>query len=755
MIDWHFQPVFGSYLLVLLLAVVLISIMTVRPAFPSANQRRRQILNGLRGGVIGLIVLALLRPTVVHTKSEPIAATVAVLIDTSRSMVVADMDDETRWQAMRNTLKDSRMELERLHDSLEVVAYRFDQTTQPLTWDGIHFDLPDEPPGDQTDLGAALDQIVRDQTGKRLLGVVMLSDGAQRSVNPQADMRQAAWQLARRESPLYTIAYGASRDQTQARDVAIRNLQDHYRVFANTDLVVRSTVSAQGYANQAMPVQMRVEKPDGETELIGPIQITPTDAAQELDVQLSYKPKQPGQYKLTLFVPEQPGEQVKENNELTAFLDVMDGGLRVLYLCGNLGWQEHKFIRRVVDASPDMQLDFQWVDPRGRQNWPIDMLSIMDQGPYDVYVLADLEAAALGPAGCLALADEVSRGKGLIMTGGRFAFGPGGYGKTALNTVMPFRIGRFQAQPADGELRADLHVPGPLTFLPTTDHFVTTLGEDNLTKWQSLPPLNGANKFEKLTPTAQVLAQANDETPLLVTSDAGLGRFLALATDSTYRWYRFGHQSAHKRFWRQIILWLAKKEEDQKGDLWIELEQRRYMAETKANFKTGLRDADGSELTEQPLKAILIGPEGKRTPLALTKLAEEGWSGGTEALMEPGDYTLEVSVKTPPDGSAETFQRTVRFAVLDRDLELTDAAADPQQLANLSAITRDVGGRTVAAEELPDLLNEFIDRPEESRVEFQSKWQLADTGIDAWLFFCLVVGLLTTEWFLRKKWQMV
>ena len=93
--------------------------------------------------------------------------------------------------------------------------------------------------------------------------------------------------------------------------------------------------------------------------------------------------------------------------------------------------------------------------------------------------------------------------------------------------------------------------------------------------------------------------------------------------------------------------------------------------------------------------------------------------------------------------------------MLDRDLELNDASADPQQMASLAAITREAGGRVVAPEELPQLLDELLTRPEESRVEFQAKWQLADTPLDAWLYFCCVVGLLTTDWFLRKKWQMV
>ena len=744
----------------LVLAAVLLALLAIRPAFQSANRQRRLILHGLRAAVVLLVVLALLRPTVVHTKTEPIAATVAFLLDTSRSMRVSDVSGATRFAALLDTLRQSRDQVRRLHRSYEVVAYDFAATAKPLTWDGVRWNLPEDPQGDETDLGAALDQVLRDQGGKRLLGVVLCSDGAQRTMSPQADMRQSAWQLARRDCPLFTVAYGVSRDQAQARDIAVQNLQDHYRVFANTDLVIRSNVQAQGFANSTIPVELRVEDEAGETELVGPVTVTPRDDTQQMDVEFTYQPKQPGQYKLTLTVPEQPGEQVKENNELTAFLDVLEGGLRVLYLCGNLGWQEHKFIRRVIDQSVDMQLDFQWIDDRLRQQWPIDMAALLEQGPYDVYVLADVEAQALGAAGCMMLAHEVDAGKGLIMTGGRYALGPGGYGETALAEVLPVSIGRFQKQPRDGALRSDLHIPGPLKFLPTTKHFITTLarGPENRQVWQELPPLGGANQLDPLKPITRTLAAAPDKTPLLVASEYGQGRVLGLAVDSTYRWYRYGFQEAHKRFWRQVILWLARKEDDQAADLWIKLEQRRYMAGAKASFTAGVRDGDGAELEQAQLVAELLAPGGQSAPIDVAR-QDEGFAGSTAKLTEPGDYVLIISAYPPDadrnDPAARLATREVRFTVLDRDLELSDPAADPQQLANLALITKDAGGRVVAAEELPALLDELLREPEESRVEFQSKWQLTDTPVDAWLFFLTVVALLSIDWYLRKKWLMV
>ena len=89
-----------------------------------------------------------------------------------------------------------------------------------------------------------------------------------------------------------------------------------------------------------------------------------------------------------------------------------------------------------------------------------------------------------------------------------------------------------------------------------------------------------------------------------------------------------------------------------------------------------------------------------------------------------------------------------RFLVFEQDLELDNAVADPTLLASLSAMTKDVGGQSLAPEELPDLLRRIQEKPVEVEVEALVK----HTPWDTWPFFLLFVGLISTEWYLRKKW---
>ena len=168
------------------------------------------------------------------------------------------------------------------------------------------------------------------------------------------------------------------------------------------------------------------------------------------------------------------------------------------------------------------------------------------------------------------------RGKGLIMLGGFHSFGPGGYFDTPLADVLPVEMdhhgaaeagrrhprGRAPARPVADDADAARHCGTSSSRWPPGPRRTTPPGK-------SCRLLDGANRFRlsKLKPGADVLADADgkEENPLLVTQTYGNGRVIAFAGDSTWRWWMHGFQSAHKRFWRQIVLWLAQKDQERAG----------------------------------------------------------------------------------------------------------------------------------------------------------------------------------------------
>ena len=52
-------------------------------------------------------------------------------------------------------------------------------------------------------------------------------------------------------------------------------------------------------------------------------------------------------------------------------------------------------------------------------------------------------------------------------------------------------------------------------------------------------------------------------------------------------------------------------------------------------------------------------------------------------------------------------------------------------------------------------MKKLKERRDELEIDVQAKWQLGDTALDSWMMLLMLVGLLTGEWFLRKKWGLV
>ncbi|MDZ4779852.1 MAG: glutamine amidotransferase [Planctomycetia bacterium] len=715
------------------------------------STRRSRTLAALRLGVILLVVAVLLRPTLVYTKIERQSATIGVLVDRSRSMLVADAaGNRTRWDELTRAFSDAWPAFGELAEESNLKLYEFDRTLAPRPFTAEKFDLGGPPEGDQTALGSAIADVLDRESGGRLAAIIVASDGAQRALPPRDQLPQnVARRLADQGSQIYTLTFGQPRGLGQTRDVAIRELVTARTTFVKNELVVEGTLQADGFPGQSMTVELLSESAPGKMIVVDSVPVKIPEQNVRQNVILSYIPETAGEFKLTLRVAAAPGELVRTNNEMSTFVTVLAGGLRVLYLEGAVR-SEQKWIYRALDASQDIQLDAWRLNAQDPTTRPAELASAFQPGKYDVYIFGDLDQRAFDPAELELLATRVEEGAGLIMLGGFHSFGPGGYQGTKLNDVLPIEIQRTERQDFDAPIATDLHVSGEVKMLPTevfgARHPIMALGprDQNVALWRALPALEGANRFRRTKRGANVLAESEDKAPLLVEKPYGLGRVLAFAGDSTWRWALSGHEDAHRRFWRQTILWLARKDEATDGSVWIKLAERRFSPAARVEFTSGALDADGLPVTGAEFTARVTSPDGKTQSIGLARQGDQAlgtFLGGLEA----GDYTLDV--EGTKDGKS-LGQGKSRFLVFAQDLELDNPAADPASLASLAAMT---GGRSLPPEQLPALLRELQDKARDSDVSSETKQSLWDN----WLVLIAFVSLLATEWYLRKRWGLV
>ena len=793
MIELRLQPV-ADYTVVIFIAAVMLGLLFIRPRHVRLLRRQWATLIGLRLVVILLMLFALLRPSFVYTKVEPVPASLVLLVDGSRSMQVADsFGNKSRWDAVKLLLESSAKDIAKLDEKWDINAYQFDNETKKLELHDGKLDLAAAANGDESAIGAAIGDAMDRETSKHVAATLLLSDGAQRAAPPRDTTPQlAVRRLAAENIPLFTFTFGKSGGSERA-DFSLSDLVTNETIFTETPTEVRARLTADGYPNQRVKVQLLWETAKG-MEAVDTAQVDTGVEGSAVPIALRYTPRKPGEYKVTVRVEPREGELVTTNNEISTFVTVRAGGINVLYLVGakRIGGgpgQEQRFVRSSLAQSPDIVVTRRLINYEPMEVDITDLLGSSRPAvgggagsgdprttgavrtaaaAPDVVILDDVDLQGLNAASWQAIAERVQRGMGLIMLGGYHSFGPGGFRGTPLADVLPVEIGPAQRQSFGEALRQDVQLPGPVRMQPTLPlgarHPVMQLGAEKseaggrrseansvASTWPQLPALDGANRLERgeLKPNAQVLAEADDplKHPLLIAGQSGNGRVLAFAGDSTWRWQMSGFGEAHRRFWRQAVMWLAKKDEHTEGRVWIKLAGRRVVRGARVDFNIGAENAQGEPVAGAQFEVTVVPPDGRGEPVRPTKTSD-GWAATFRGTTKAGDYRIVVKAK---DGGADIGSAEARFLVPNQDLELDRPAAEPTLMAQLAEMTKPAGGAALAPEELPALLKRLANKPPELKEEVIAKVTYWDT----WPFFLIFVGLLGGEWYLRKRWGMV
>ena len=732
------KPIGGSYFLVALasIAVLSLTIWAYRSQLKGTSGGWRWFAFALRIAAVLLCLIAALRPSLMIDEKKKQQSVVLFLIDSSGSMVMADeVGQEKRWEVAKKALEVGRRSIEGKSKDLDARVFRFDTELHDYKADD-----PKQPSGRQTDLGSMLLKAVKELQGTRVSSIVLISDGMSNGgISPLV----AAQQLRAQTIPVVTVGVGTADAGKGSKDLAAKDLIAGPTVFVKNQPEIRGMISARGYAGQTIEVELYVDK---EARPIATKAIKVPEGAEVIPITgLKYLPDTPGEKRLTLKVKPKDGELVPTNNEVSTYLDVLKGGLKVLYVQGpDFSW-EPRYLTRSLDAAREIHADLKVVREPARAGRGLMDDADFAVGQYDVYILGGLPADHLTPSQIRQLTTAVEKGAGLIMLGGRSSFGPGGWAGTALAGVLPMAI-----SPTDGQVEPE----EGLKVVPDTmglDNYVLKLGPnaaETARIWDSLPPITGTNLFGQPRPNAFVLARAKAgrEVPLMIGMDnVGKGRVLAFGGE-TWPWARSFEdigRIAHAKFWRQAILWLARKENQGESQVKLKLDARRVAVGQKLDLTAIARDAKNEPIPDAQYETTVTRidakdkPEGTPKSVALYPLGDDA-KGSYFADAAVGEY--EVSVKGTKGGK-EIGSDKARFMVYQDDRELENPAADLALLKQISEIT---GGAPLHSEELGKHLKALT--PEASDYVFQSEHRIWDN----WPFFLIFAAILTAEWALRK-----
>jgi uncharacterized membrane protein len=725
-------------------------------ARPAATLRRTLVLLGIRLLAFFLVGLAVVRPALAFTENNPFRLLLFVVCDSSASMTIQDESNrQSRWDLLLRTLRESGPELERLREQqqIDVRFFKFSADTAP-------FD-PNDPgiaDGKRTDTGAMLRALYEQRDSQQPPRyLLLLSDGADNgSARTPALSEAARWRTL--PCPLHAFACGNPTTADRQNDIAIVSLATEPAIVPSKGkLTVKLGVDAPGLENS--PVRVRLFL-DNEEVLARNETLTLThDNRITLECNA---PAKPGEIKLRVQVddPNNPDRAPKDdlfpaNNKIETYITVTKEGVSVLLVDKQRAW-EPQMICDALTSDPRIRVTPVWLRGGNLIDANNGDLFQFDRQPYDVIILGDVTAAqmkAVGPQSLDAIENLVSRGAGFLMLGGYSTFGNSDWQGTPVERMLPVDLAMSRGQIEENRkmLPTQNGLRGFAYLLKLTD------GDKPEKAWETLPELEGISRLSKSNKGIEtILAESDKQEPILIAQNYGDGRVLAFAGDTTHRWIVDPQKKRmHGRFWRQMVLWLAKQE-NAEGSVWIKPDTRRLPVRGDLGFSVGVRSRGGVDLADGSYTVEVTGPDAVKTPVPTSRTGNDD-RGVFIKTDQAGEYLITVHGKATDPSTGETIdgEASAHFIVYDEDVEMRRRAADPDFLKKLAAAG---GGDSHRIEEFPSFLRrlegENLAR-NKPKLLLRPDWRTTARSSFLMLFFLVFVMTISIEWLLRRRWGMV
>ncbi len=717
------------------------------------RQRRRAALLALRIAAALLAVLALVEPAVELLRTARVRNRLAVLVDTSRSMrFPIEPGGPTRAEVAAAFLRDHRSDLAKLSDRVDLEVYGFAGDLSATAPELAGRGLPAT--GGKTDVLGALESVAAGAggaagSGRKLAGVLVVSDGADNAALAQGLTPAARARLEALGFPVNAVALG----RDAPRDLAVERVAVDDFAFVRNKVTVEATLRARGFGGQEIQVALRREG-----SVVARSTVKLENGRDTYTVPLTFSPDETGTFVFTVSTPVLPGEVVTENNSRSFVLRVIRDRVRVLLVAGRPSW-DVRFLRGLLKQDPNVDLVSFFIlrtntdDPGPQEElslipFPVTEIFGEQLHTFDVVVFMDF---AYGPYRGLEIErflpnvrDYVRSGGALAMVGGEQSFGDGGYGDTPLAEVLPVQP-LSGTQEVEGEARPRLTPEGrrhPVTALVPGEGASDAM-------WGSLPPVTAVNLTRALGPGqgASVLletptVQADGRpAPLVAVRQVGQGRTLAVTTDASWRWGFVAAESgggdrAYMRFWNSALRWLVK--DPALAPLQVEPDAPSVEPGSSVGVTVTAHGNDFGPAAGSKVSADLVAEDGSRVAHGEAVAGQDGTA--RIELLPPGPGAFKIV--SHAEGSKD--EATAAVAVRGAGPEDADAAPRASLLRSVAEATG--GGFSILPDGgMPRLSLNDPEVVEVGRRRTVPIW-------DRWWTIAGLASLLAAEWVLRRRW---
>jgi len=710
-----------------------------RPLAPLST-RERATLTALRALALSLVALFLARPIVLAPPTGTSSAVVPILVDVSRSMRIADADGRPRIAQASDLVE--RQIVPALSGKFTTEIYGVGDSPSPV--------LPNElsAVARRSDLSRAVASIREKYRGRAVAGIIVVSDGGDTSGGP--DVSEGP--------PVFAVGVG-SPEGVKDREILGITAGDPRLDQSSVDLQVSVASSRYG----RVPFELRLLS---NGKLLESRKVAPAADGSPIETVFTVSPDPLNATVYTVEAPTEPDEVIAENNTRSVLVNPAGRKRKVLVLAGSPGF-EHSFITRALSLDSSLETDV--VVRKGRnesgegtffvQGGPGRINTLTSGFPatrealfgYDAIVIANLEGDFFTRAQLTSAAEFASeRGGGLLVLGGR-SFAARGLIGTPLEAALPVELNDRRAgltSPAPG--RGEDELPPAHNAVTLTAegerHPVMRIGSSlaqTRELWSSLPRLSASAPLGGPKPGASVLAvtvaPGGAVYPVIAVQRYGRGRSMIFGGEASWRWRMMLPSSdrSHEYFWRHAVRWLAGPAPE---PVTIEVPEGIEPGDA-VDIGVDVRDGAFKPVRGATVAATLTSPGGKSEPVTFRH--EAGAGGRFTAAIRPdtrGLYRVSVDAR---QGSSTLGQPAQWFFVGGGDREFTNPRLNEGWLRR---IARQSGGRYVRAADASEI---------GSWLENAVPTTVAPIERDAWhepWAILLVIGVLSAEWTLRRRW---
>ena len=761
-------------LLVVAAGAVLWTVRAYGKTLPRPPRSLGRTLILLRSAVFLLLVLAIAGPVLSRLLTKTRPAEIAVILEDSGSMLIADAGADTsadRWSRALSVAASLDSALSRQDLPVESVVLR-GNGLEPIAEFRLSDPVVTDPTSHGTNLSALLRQAVDRLAGRPVRATVVLSDG-QETTGRGADVR--GQQIRRGQAgPLFVVGVG---DEDGPPDRVLKDLRYPDTAYEGDEVVVEFAVDhrylGSGAAGVERAITARLLGPDGVVA-----EETVTSAEKLVPFEMSFSPDQVGLQAYDLQVEVLDNERFPANNKASLAINVRQERARILLLSGAPSW-DVRFLAQA--AAQEQRIALTVVHPSARGLVYADSLTLW-QKPTQPEQWLQWDAVVLtGWTGTLAgldwkvLGQAVDRGLGLLVMAGS-ASGPGGgpvpfMPPPELAKLLPVEVAGWRWLPGPFFARVPAAVSGhPILGGVAGGESVTAGTTGGLA---ALPPVGqvvqvtGRSGAEVLLTCLAQAAGAAGNAPRQPATASHIMLAVANRQQGRVAWFGGRHlwelafwessrrgeantEGVHagRRLTRNLLVWTAAGLEE--SGLVFTGRQTFFQEGEPIRLGAQWRDMRGRPVTDQQLSLVLRGGPAEadsvreQTYALRMSAARSGLAEVQLPPLAPGKYTVQlVGAGDPP-----VVGRQENLIVADHSIEMTQVRMDRRRLTQLAARG---GGRFYGAGSAGDLralvddllaLDWHGDRVEQRhRLDIRSGWPL----------LVLVVILLGVEWYLRRR----